>query len=75
MEINNLTPEELLTKSISAAFDSVNLINEINLDVSPSEEQSDSKLRNQEHLNIMLGKDDFKNALTIEQEAQIIAVL
>jgi len=73
--MKDLTTEELLTKSISAAFDSVNLIKEINLEVSPSEEQVASKLRNQEHLNIMLGKDDFKNALTIEQEAQIKAVL
>lgn len=67
----DLTPEELVKKQISAAFDSVHLIEKLNLLETLTEEQVDSKKRNVEHLNIMLGREDFATALTEEQRTQI----
>lgn len=70
-----LTPEEIIQKSISAAFDSVNLINRLNELETLTEEEVDTKLRNQKHLEIMLNKGEFVNSLTQDQTAQINAVL
>jgi hypothetical protein len=70
-----LTTEEIIQKSISAAFDSVNLINRLNELETLTEEEVDTKLRNQKHLEIMLNKGEFVNSLTQDQTAQINAVL
>ena len=73
---NNLTPQETFTseqvqKHIAAAFDSVNLINELNAVESLTQEQVDSKERNVQHLEIMIAKEWFVEALTEEQTSII----
>lgn len=62
----NLTPEKIQEHIINA-FDSVNLINELNLLGSLSEEQQVTKERNIEHLKIMTAREWFALALTEEQ--------
>lgn len=57
-------------QSISAAFDSVNLINET-ITKPTDDENKDLVKRNVEHLEIMLGKEFFSNALTTEQKSEI----
>jgi hypothetical protein len=59
--------QEDIQQLISAAFDSVNLINELNQLESLSEEQVSTKDRNVEHLKIMIAKEWFANGLTEEQ--------
>jgi hypothetical protein len=62
-----MTAEEI-AKSISAAYDSVNLINELDTKSHPlSTEDEYTKVRNVEHLRIMMGKDWFFEGLTTEQ--------
>lgn len=65
-----LTPEQI-EKCVNAAFDSVNLINELRTNPSLTEEQQDRLDRNIQHLEIMLAKDWFSAALTEEQTTQI----
>jgi len=68
------TSEEL-AQHISAAFDSVDLINE--LVVKPQQEDGDAETmdRNVEHLKIMMAYDWFASALTEEQANQINAII
>jgi hypothetical protein len=68
--MENLTQEEI-KNSINAAYDSVNLINELNLIAELSDEQKDTLDRNKEHLKIMLAKEWFFNALTEGQKAEL----
>lgn len=58
---------EQIEKFVLAAFDSVNLINELNLLSTLSEEEQAIKERNTEHLKIMIEKEWFASALTEEQ--------
>ena len=67
--------QEQIEKSISAAFDSVNLINQLNLLEELTEEQADRKERNVKHLEIMMAKEWFANGLTTQQAADINALL
>ena len=67
--------QEQARKSVNAAFDSVNLINEINALVDKTQEDLDTLDRNVEHLNIMLNKDWFVAELTPEEKEQIEAVI
>ena len=67
--------QEQIAQSISAAFDSVNLVAELKAKASVTEDEQGTIDRNVEHLNIMLGKDWFAEALTAEQTEQINAVL
>jgi hypothetical protein len=67
------TPEQV-QKSISAGFDSVILINQLNAPALTEEEQ-DRVNRNVEHLRIMLEKDWFSDALTEQQRIDINACL
>ena len=60
------TPEQV-QRSISAAFDSVNLINELKAQPSLTEEEQDRVNRNVEHLRIMLAKEWFSEGLTEQQ--------
>ena len=60
--------QEQIEKSISAAFDSVDLINR-------NEDDVDTIERNIEHLRIMMGKDWFITSLTTEQTNQINSVI
>lgn len=66
VELPEMTPEQI-EKSVSAAFDSVTLINELNLLNTLSEEEQATKDRNIEHLKIMIAKEWFASALTEEQ--------
>lgn len=65
-----LTPEEV-AKSISAAYDSVNLIAELKAIETLSEEDVDTLARNEEHIRIMMGKDWFVAGLTKTQKTQL----
>ena len=67
--------QEQITKSINAAFDSVNLINELNELESLNIEETNTLDRNIAHLQIMLNKTWFANALTTQQLSDIESVL
>lgn len=73
MEEIKLTPEEV-QKSISAAYDSVNLINSLKLKKSLTEEETDCIKRNKEHIKIMLDRDWFVSGLTTQQKTELKAV-
>ena len=68
------TPEQV-QKSISAAFDSVNLINQLKAQPSLTEEEQDRVNRNVEHLRIMLAKEWFSEGLTEQQKNDIDSCL
>ena len=65
--MENFTQEQI-EKSISAAYDSVELINALSSESNLDEEQLATLSRNKEHLTIMLGKDWFSNALSAAQK-------
>jgi len=65
----NLTQEDI-QRSINAAFDSVNLINNL-LTSEKNEENKNTVKRNFEHLEIMLSKTWFSNELSTEQRTDI----
>jgi hypothetical protein len=59
-------------QSVNAAYDSVNLINQLDALTPPlSNEDSATRVRNIEHLRIMMTKDWFTEALTVEQTDEI----
>jgi hypothetical protein len=60
------TPEQV-AKSVSAAYDSVNLINELTANGSLTEDETNILNRNIAHIHIMLAKDWFIEGLTNEQ--------
>lgn len=60
--------------SVRAAFDSVNLINEL-ITKEVDEEKKSTVKRNVEHLEVMLTKEFFVNALTDDQKLQINNVI
>lgn len=60
--------QEQIAQSVSAAFDSVDLINR-------NEEDSVTIERNVEHLRIMMGFEWFASALTPEQTEQINTII
>ena len=62
---------EITEQNVSALYDSVNLINELQTIESPTEEQSGTIEQNTKHLEIMMGKEDFVALLT---EAQITEI-
>lgn len=62
---------EFTEQNVSALYDSVNLINELQAIESPTEEQTETIERNTKHLEIMMGKEDFVALLT---EAQILEI-
>ena len=64
------TTEEI-QRNILSAYDSVNLINEMELIQSPTEEELDTIQRNKEHLTIMMGKTWFSESLTSEETSDI----
>ena len=71
--MEDLTPEQI-QQSVSAAFDSVNLINELKQKESLNTEEQGMLVRNQQHLDIMLKKDWFDKALSSKQKTEINAV-
>lgn len=72
------TPEEV-AQSISAAFDSVHLINEIiagnTMTEATTEDKESTVERNVGHLKIMLGKEWFTEGCTEEQATDLNAAV
>jgi hypothetical protein len=71
MEDLLLQPEmtqEQIAQNVSAAFDSVDLINR-------NEDDAETIERNVEHLKIMMAKEWFAEALTAEQAAEINKII
>ena len=62
------------TKSISAAFDSVNLINKLITETADDKKKGNVE-RNVEHLEVMLTKEFFTEALTVQQKLDIDACI
>ena len=63
------TPEQI-QKNVSAAFDSVTLINKFVLETANDKKKSNVK-RNVQHLELMLTKEFFTEALTEGQTTEI----
>jgi len=68
------TTEEI-QRNILSAYDSVNLVIEMELIQSPTEEELDTISRNKEHLTIMMGKSWFSEAITSEQTLEINSLI
>ena len=66
MPIKTPNPE----KSISAAFDSVSLINKLITETADDKKKANVK-RNVRHLELMLTKEFFTEALTTEQRTEL----
>jgi len=66
MEKQTPNPE----KAISAAFDSVNLINKL-ITETADDKKKENVNRNVKHLELMLTKEFFTEALTAEQKTEI----
>ena len=65
-----LTAEQV-AKSVSAAYDSVNLLNELKAKESLTEEEVATVTRNEEHIRIMMGKEWFVAGLTDVQITEL----
>jgi hypothetical protein len=68
--MENLTQEEI-KNLVNATYDSVNLINELNLIEELSNEEKDTLDRNKEHIKIMIAKEWFYDTLTEEQKIEL----
>ena len=67
------TPEEV-AKSITAAYDSVAIVNELNGKMDIVEEELARLDRNVEHIRIMMGKEWFVAGLTDKQITELQAI-
>jgi hypothetical protein len=67
------TPEEV-AKSVSAAYDSVNLINELKAKETLTEDETAALARNEEHIRIMMGFEWFVAGLTDLQVTELQAI-
>jgi len=72
MEIK-FTPEQV-AKSVSAAYDSVNLISELKAKENLNQEETDMLNRNIEHIRIMMGYEWFAAGLTPLQVTELQAI-
>jgi hypothetical protein len=70
--MENKTPNP--AKAVSAAFDSVNLINKL-ITETADDKKKENVDRNVKHLELMLTKEFFTTALTTEQRADIDACI
>ena len=68
-----LTKEEV-AQSVSAAYDSVNLLAELNAKETLTEEETATVTRNVEHIRIMMGKEWFVGGLTKKQVTVLQAI-
>jgi hypothetical protein len=68
--MEDLTQEQIQS-SILAAYDSVNLINELQVKETLTEEEVDTLQRNKTHISIMLEKEWFFSELTEEQVIEL----
>jgi hypothetical protein len=66
--MENKTPNT--AKAVSAAFDSVNLINKL-ITETADDKKKENVDRNVKHLELMLTKEFFTEALTAEQKTEI----
>jgi hypothetical protein len=64
---------EQATKSVAAAYDSVNLIADLLAKETLTAEETATLARNKEHIKIMLGKIWFVEVLTPEQKTELEA--
>ena len=69
-----ITNEEI-QRSIVSTYDSVNLINQLEALETLTQEDLDTIDRNKRHLEIMIAKDWFLEALTIGQIEEINSVI
>ena len=67
------TPEQI-QKNVSAAFDSVTLINKLVLETVDDKKKANVE-RNVGHLKLMLTKEFFTEALTTEQRVELEACI
>jgi hypothetical protein len=65
-----LTAEQV-AKSVSAVYDSVNLLNELKVKETLTEEETATVTRNEEHIRIMMGKEWFIGGLTKKQVTEL----
>jgi hypothetical protein len=66
---------EQLQASISAAYDSVSLINDLKLKDTLTEEDTACLERNIKHIEIMLGKEWFIGALNSSQKTELQSII
>jgi hypothetical protein len=66
--------QEQVAKSVSATYDSVNLINELKAKETLTEEETATLTRNEEHVKIMMGKEWFVAGLTTKQKKELQAI-
>lgn len=67
------TPEEV-AKSVSAAYDSVEIYNQLNGKLDITEEETATFDRNVEHIRLMMGKEWFVAGLTDKQITELQAI-
>ena len=72
MELTH-TPEQV-AKSVSAAYDSVNLIAELKAKPSLTAQEAERLDVNEKHVRFMLGLTWFSEALTPEQKTELEAI-
>jgi len=66
---------EQAAKSVLAAYDSVNLINELRAKAQLTEDEQDTLTRNVQHIAIMLEKEWFAETLTAAQKTELEALV
>jgi hypothetical protein len=72
--MKDLTQEQI-EKNVSAAFDSVALIDTLQAKEVLTDEDNSTISRNVEHLKIMMGKDWFVKALSAAQKTKINSII
>ena len=65
---------EQIAQSVSAAYDSVALLAELNAKETLTEEETATVTRNVEHIRIMMGKEWFVGGLTDQQVTELQAI-
>jgi hypothetical protein len=74
MEQEIIYTSEQVAKSVSAAYDSVAIVNELNGKMDITEEETATLDRNIEHIRIMMGKEWFVAGLTPLQITELQAI-
>jgi hypothetical protein len=70
--MENLVPvQEIIDKTVESSFHSVDLINKLKTQMSLSEDDQATMQRNIDHLNLLLSKEWYVEALTEEQRAEV----
>jgi hypothetical protein len=66
--------KEQIAQSVTAAYNSVTLITELNAKETLTEEETETVTRNVEHIRIMMGKEWFVGGLTKKQVTVLQAI-